>query len=294
MLNQSFELHDLAVLALLVVLEGVLSIDNALVLGLIARRLPKQLQGNALTYGLIGAFIFRFIAIALAAYLLHWQIVKLVGGLYLVYISLKHFFFEAKETSPDKLSATPQGDVMLTARDGSELSAERTDVEIEERSPVPATGSIMRTGFWSTVAVLALTDIAFAMDSILAAIGVVGARPRKLWLVIGGGLLGIIVLRFAAVMFIKLLEKFPRLEVSAYLLVIVIGAKLIADWGFNRPPAGMSSADLANFHGALDFHSYHSPAFWAFWGSMAACFAAGFLPPRGTPIPGGAGPSPGR
>jgi YkoY family integral membrane protein len=280
MLNQSFELHDLAVLGLLVVLEGVLSIDNALVLGLIARRLPKPLQGNALTFGLIGAFIFRFIAIALAAYLLHWQIVKLVGGLYLVYISLKHFFFGAQETTPDKMTATPQGDVTLTAPDGGELSTERQDVEIEERSPFPGTGSLMRVGFWSTVAVLALTDIAFAMDSILAAIGVVGARPRKLWLVICGGLLGIVVLRFAAVMFIKLLEKFPRLETSAYLLVIVIGGKLIADWGFNRPPADISAADLANFHGMLDFHSYHSPAFWVFWLLMLFCFAAGFLPPR--------------
>jgi len=118
------------------------------------------------------------------------------------------------------------------------------------------------------------------MDSILAAIGVVGARPRKLWLVICGGLLGIVVLRFAAVMFIKLLEKFPRLEVSAYLLVIVIGGKLIVDWGFNRPPPGMSAADVANFHGSLDFHSYHSPAFWAFWLLMLACFGAGFLPQR--------------
>ena len=280
MLNQSCEPHDLAVLALLVVLEGVLSIDNALVLGLIARRLPKHLQGNALTFGLIGAFIFRFMAIGLAAYLLHWQVVKLIGGSYLVYISLKHFFFEAKEETRDKVTTTPEGEVTLVAPDGTELSPERADVELEERSPVPATRQLLRVGFWTTVAVLALTDIAFAMDSILAAIGVVGARPTKLWLVICGGFLGIVVLRFAAVMFIKLLEKFPRLETSAYLLVIVIGGKLIADWGFNRPPPNISAADLEHFHGALDFHSYHSPAFWAFWGLMALCFAAGFLPPR--------------
>src|SRR5256714_8870881 len=91
---QSFELHDLFIVGLLVVLEGVLSIDNALVLGLLAKRLPRQMQGRALTYGLIGAFVFRLIAIGTASYLLHWRVVKLLGGAYLVYVAVKHFFFE--------------------------------------------------------------------------------------------------------------------------------------------------------------------------------------------------------
>ena len=68
--GQTLEAHDLAVIGLLIVLEGVLSIDNALVLGILAKRLPKRQQGRALTYGLVGAFVFRLIAIALAAYLL--------------------------------------------------------------------------------------------------------------------------------------------------------------------------------------------------------------------------------
>src|SRR3954469_24517424 len=91
MFGQTFEPHDLIVIGVLVVLEGVLSIDNALVLGLLARRLPKHLQSRALTYGLVGAFVFRLIAVATAAYLLHWQIVKLAGGLYLVWVAIKHF-----------------------------------------------------------------------------------------------------------------------------------------------------------------------------------------------------------
>src|SRR6478672_13792700 len=95
--GQTFEFHDLFIVGLLVVLEGVLSIDNALVLGLLARRLPKHLQSKALTYGLAGAFVFRVIAIAAAAYLLHWRFVKLLGGAYLVYVSAKHFFFDADE-----------------------------------------------------------------------------------------------------------------------------------------------------------------------------------------------------
>src|SRR5688572_9058770 len=97
MFGQTFEAHDLLLIGLLIVLEGVLSIDNALVLGLLARKLPKSQQRRALTYGLVGAFVFRVIAIALAAYLLQWRVVKLIGGAYPVYVAVKHFLFEHKD-----------------------------------------------------------------------------------------------------------------------------------------------------------------------------------------------------
>src|SRR5947208_13069071 len=92
--GQKAEPHDAMIVALLVVLEGVLSIDNALVLGLLAKRVPKRLQARALTYGLVGALFFRMAAIGAAAYLLQWTCAKLLGGLYLIYVSVKHFFFE--------------------------------------------------------------------------------------------------------------------------------------------------------------------------------------------------------
>jgi predicted tellurium resistance membrane protein TerC len=120
-----------------------------------------------------------------------------------------------------------------------------------------------------TVGVIELTDIAFAVDSIVAAVGLVAPDPHpgqrfhpKLWLVIAGGMLGVIVMRFAAAMFIRLLEKFPRFETSAYLLVIVIGGKLVID--YLVPP--------------IDFHDPRHAAFWVFWGLMAASFAVGFIP----------------
>src|SRR6188768_2964429 len=100
MFGQTFDLKDLATIGLLILLEGVLSIDNALVLGILAGRLPKNLQGRALTYGLIGAFVFRLIAIGTAQYLLKWRIVKFLGGAYLVYVAVKHFFFNDKKESP--------------------------------------------------------------------------------------------------------------------------------------------------------------------------------------------------
>src|SRR5215208_2662177 len=111
MFGQTFAPNDLVLIGLLVILEGVLSIDNALVLGLLAKRLPKSQQKRALTYGLVGAFVFRVIAIALAAYLFRWRVVKLLGGAYLIYVAVKHFFFERDsheghvEIGPDGLPA---------------------------------------------------------------------------------------------------------------------------------------------------------------------------------------------
>jgi hypothetical protein len=87
--------------------------------------------------------------------------------------------------------------------------------------------------FWKTVAVIELTDIAFAVDSILAAMALAGSKSDKLWVVVAGGILGVILMRFAASVFVRLLERYPRFEVSAYLLVIVIGLKLLADWALN-------------------------------------------------------------
>lgn len=280
--GQTFENHDLFVILLLVLLEGLLSIDNALVLGLLAKRVPKPLQGRALTYGLVGAFVFRILAVATASYLLKWHVVKLIGGGYLIYIAVKHLFFESKEERNETISADAAGGLELRdAETGAALTPDQEMLEIKERVPMPIPEARLRAGrsFWMTVAVIELTDIAFAVDSILAAIALVGPPPAghsenalhpKLWVVVTGGLLGILLMRVAAAMFIRLLEKFPRFELSAYLLVIVIGLKLLADWGFN------SEANPK----VVDFHTYTRPEFWVFWISMLVALGIGFLPAR--------------
>ena len=283
-LGQVFSLHDLFIVALLIVLEGVLSIDNALVLGLLAKRLPKSQQSKALTYGLVGAFVFRLLAIGTAGLLMKWRVVKLLGGGYLVYIAVRHLFFETREEVSESVSVTDEGDpVLLDAETGEELSPDHHGVEIDQRVPVDL--SIRRDAasgkapFWPTVLVIELTDIAFAVDSILAAIALVtgatheqvqGSLHPKLWVVLLGGMLGVVLMRFAAVMFIRLLERFPRFEEAAYLLVIVIGGKLLVDWYFNTP----------DHPHRVDFHTWTHPAFWVFWGLMLAAFLMGFLPSR--------------
>ncbi len=278
--GQSFESQDILLVLLLVFFEGILSIDNAIVLGLLAKRLPKSQQKRALTYGLLGAFVFRALAILTASFLLEWRIVKLLGGGYLLYIALKHLFFQSKETTADEVSVAPDGSLVLRdALTGEELTDSRQELELKERLPAPISFEAIRYGkhFWITVLIIELTDIAFAVDSILAAIALVGSPPSghpidaahpKLWVVLSGGIIGLVLMRVAAVMFIRLLEKFPRFETSAYLLIVVIGLKLLVDWGFNS----------AEHPHVVDFHHFSRPEFWLFWISMLVCLAIGFLP----------------
>lgn len=219
-----FTSQDLAVIGLLAFLEGILSIDNALVLALLAKPLPKNLQKKALTYGLIGAVGFRLVALGLTTYLMRWTWVKWVGGFYLLYVGLKHFW-----------------DHRAAARAAEEEGKDRPKKSVS---------------FWKTVLIIELTDIAFAVDSILAAV----ALSKKFWVVFTGGFLGVVLMRFAANIFIVLIEKFPRMEVTAYLLVTLIGAKLVVD--------------AAHLPG-VDFHSASSPAAWAFWSLMVGFIAVG-------------------
>src|SRR3954469_18906825 len=134
MFGQTFDPHDLVIIGLLIVLEGVLSIDNALVLGLLAKRLPKHQQSHALTYGLIGAFVFRFIAIATATFLLKWTVFKLLGGGYLIYVALKHFFFESGDEK-EHVAIGPDGQpVLVEPHTERPLSAAGEDRALEART----------------------------------------------------------------------------------------------------------------------------------------------------------------
>jgi YkoY family integral membrane protein len=241
MFDQTFAPQDLATVAVLVVLEAALSIDNALVLGLLSGRLKPSQRMRALTYGLVGAFVLRWLMIVAAAYLLRWAILKLLGGIYLLWVGTKYF-----------------------------LPKPKRDVKAVEATKEPV-------GFWTTVAAIELTDVAFAVDSILAAIALVGPPPRgtprsaihpKLWVIVTGGMLGVIVMRFAAAIFSHLMERFPRLTRSAYLLVILIGVKMLIEWACDNPPQPP----------LIDFQEPNTIAFWVFWSLMAAIFALGFVP----------------
>lgn len=183
---QTFSVGDLGAIGFLILLEGLLSADNALVLAIMVKHLPEKLQKKALLYGLGGAFVFRFLAIIFATFILNLWWLQLIGAAYLLWLPIKHFLNKAGEHS-----ANP----------------------------------IKQRGFWQTVIAVELTDIAFAVDSVLAAVGTVNAKD-KVWVVYLGAILGIILLRFAAGVFIGVLRKFPDLEHLAFLLVGWVAVKL--------------------------------------------------------------------
>ena len=196
----------LIVLLSLIVLEGLLSADNAIVLAVMVRHLPPKEQKHALLYGLAGALIFRIIAIFLITILAQYWQIQVLGGLYLLFMAgshIKEFFDKRKNSTEEEIKAPKK-----------------------------------QSGFWSTVIKVELTDIAFAIDSILAAVAIAITLPHISETSIGGinlgqfavmvigGFAGVVIMRYAANIFIKVLEKKPGLEVAAFLIVGWVGIKL--------------------------------------------------------------------
>ncbi|KAB8126280.1 TerC family protein [Gracilibacillus oryzae] len=193
-------------LLILIGLEGLLSADNALVLAVIAKHLPDDQKKRAINYGIFGAFVFRFGALFVISYIANvWQ-VQAIGALYLIYLGLKHIIPKSNNVT-----------------DG--------DTEKEEKA---AKGK----GFWPTVGLISLADLAFAIDSILAAVALALALPDsplpefggmdggKFIIILLAGISGLILIKFAATWFVTLLDARPGLETTAYAIVAWVGIKL--------------------------------------------------------------------
>jgi YkoY family integral membrane protein len=209
-----FSLTDVLLVAwyigVLALLEGLLSADNAIVLALMVRHLPKPEQRRVLYYGIWGAVGFRFLALLLSAILLKFWPFKVIGGLYLLYLAVSHFLSH-KDDQADSSATAP----------GRQKAGSRR----------------LLHGFWGTVTSVTLADIAFSIDSILAAVAMADDFPfgdnGKLFIVFTGGVLGIITMRFVVRYFLILLDKFPGLAEGAYYLVAWIGLKLTVS-GFHQ------------------------------------------------------------
>ncbi|MFA9614062.1 MAG: hypothetical protein ACERK9_08935, partial [Deltaproteobacteria bacterium] len=195
----------LLVMVNLVLSEGLLSLDNALVLAILVSHLPTDrsyklgpfemsIQQWALTAGIFGAYFFRTIAIVLGTYLIQFWTLQLLGGGYLLWLGYEHFF--AGRVARSEMSAYGKG-------------------------------------FWATVIKVELMDIAFSVDSILAALGL----SKKVWVILMGGMIGILCMRLVAGVFIRLIERFPLFKHTGYALVALIGYRLVSevDWvHFNK------------------------------------------------------------
>ncbi|SFP59564.1 TerC family protein [Salibacterium halotolerans] len=196
------------VLLVLIVLEGILAADNALVLAIMVKGLPEKQRKKALFYGLAGAFVFRFASLFVISFLVDvWQ-VQAVGALYLLFMAGNHIVRKVwldKEKSPEE--------------------------KAEEKKAGAA-------GFWGTVLKVEVADIAFAVDSILAAVALAVTLPNtpigniggldggKFIIILTGGLIGVIIMRFAATLFVRLLKQRPGLEIAAFIIVGWVGIKL--------------------------------------------------------------------
>jgi YkoY family integral membrane protein len=188
------EAADLVTIALLVALEGLLSADNAMVLAVLVLGLPKSQQKAALRYGILGAFLFRGLATLLAVYLIELAWVKIIGAGYLLFLVYRHF----------------------TTGEASE----------GRRTPPKAQPWMGISAFWVTVAKVEMTDVVFAIDSILVAV----AMSPKLWVILTGGILGIIAMRLVIGRLLALIEHYPALVDGAFIIIAWVGVKLLVEF----------------------------------------------------------------
>jgi YkoY family integral membrane protein len=221
-----FQLSDLLTIGLLVVLEGLLSADNALVVAVMILGLPRREQKLALRYGLFGAFAFRIVATLLAVYLIRLAWVKLLGGLYLLYLTYQHFF-----------------------RSGT----------AEERSkPRPAKPWMGLSALWGTILKVELVNIAFSVDSILVAV----AMSPKTWVVLTGGLIGIVAMRLVISQLLSIVRRYPTLVDGAFVIIALVGGKLLIEYA-----------------AAMDWIHYEMPK-WLSLGLIAITFLIAYIQAR--------------
>lgn len=232
------------VLLVLIVLEGLLAADNAVVMAVMVKHLPLDQQKKALFYGLLGAFIFRFTALFLITILVNYWQIQALGAAYLLFIAIKNIY---------------------------EKKFKKEEEVIDEHLQ-------KGKGFWATVLKVELTDIAFAVDSMLAAVAIAVTLPEVGNFHIGGinggqfavmffgGIIGMILMRFAAQAFVKLLNKYPGLETAAFLIVGWVGVKLVV-------------LTLSHQNVGILPHDFPHSAPWeiTFWAVLVALAVGGWL-----------------
>jgi YkoY family integral membrane protein len=189
----------LLVILNLIVIESLLSVDNAAVLATMVLDLPKEQRDRALKYGIIGAYVFRGICLFLAGWLVKVWFLKPLGGLYLLYLAYDYFKKKSRKDSEEE----------VIDKNKSWLY----------RSTVGALGT-----FWSTVALVEVMDLAFSIDNVFAAVAFTDHMP----LIYIGVFIGILAMRFVAQSFVRLMERFPFLETIAFLVIGILGLKLVS------------------------------------------------------------------
>ncbi len=173
-------------LLILISLEAVLSADNAIALAAIAQGLKdERLENHALNIGLLLAYILRITLILTATWVVKFWQFELLGALYLLWLVYKYF------TSPEENDQTHH--------------------------------HLDFSSLWQAIPMIAITDLAFSLDSVTTAIAV----SDKIWLIIAGGTIGVITLRFLAQLFIRWIEEYTYLEDAGFITVGLVGLRLL-------------------------------------------------------------------
>jgi tellurite resistance protein TerC len=189
-LPDSAELFNaLPVIFSLIVIEGLLSVDNALAIAAMASHLPPRQRILALRLGIFGAYAFRGLALLAAAWILDTPVVMWIGAAYLLYLMSHHFTGAGDENADGK-------------PDSSKVR-----------------------GFFGTIVAIEIMDLSLSVDNVVAA----AALDRRPWVVMTGVFIGILALRFVAGACIKLIVKFPILEHAAFLLIGFVGFILVGE-----------------------------------------------------------------
>jgi len=188
---------SLAIIGNLIIIESLLSVDNAAVLATMVMDLPQEQRDKALKYGIWGAYFFRGLAMIFAAFLIKIWWLKPLGGIYLLY--LVYDYWKSKQTA----------------------AAEDDTIDKESNWLYKITvGSL--GSFWATVCLVELMDMAFSIDNVFAAV----AFTPNIILVCIGVFIGILAMRFIAQWFVKLMENYPFLETAAFIVIAILGIKL--------------------------------------------------------------------
>ena len=217
----------LLLLPVLVGLEVVLSADNAIALAAIAKGLKSQnQQKQALNLGLVFALFFRISLILVSRWVLGFKPLMAAGAAYLLWLCADHFINNSSQVE------LPEPELL----DSKSLEDESINESLNNSANIISPDNLF--GFdrklAGTAISIALTDLAFSLDSVAAAVAV----SDKLWLVITGGIIGVVALRLSSNLFIELLNNYPRLEAAGYIAVGLVGIQLLVRvfWPFIELP----------------------------------------------------------
>ncbi|KAL0874536.1 hypothetical protein Bca101_024241 [Brassica carinata] len=204
-------------------LEQSLSVDNLFVFVLVFKyfKVPLMYQNRVLTYGVVGAILFRCALILLgAATLQRFEAVNLLLAAVLLYSSFKLFSSEEDDTdlSDNFIVKTCQRFIPVSSSyDGNRFFTERD-------------GIWKATPLLLTVAVIELSDVAFAVDSIPAVFGV----TRDPFIVLTSNLFAIIGLRSLYTLISEGMGELEYLQPSIAVVLGFIGCKMILEFfGFH-------------------------------------------------------------